>query len=106
MPALKQQTKPKWWNWQTRYLEGVVAKVVGVRVPPSAPIENKKVSHLFGWPFLFADDGDGTRTVFERRASALKRRSGRSAVSENTRVRANGREAGAETLSPPFGTIK
>ena len=29
---------PKWWNWQTRHLEGVVGKLVGVRVPPSAPI--------------------------------------------------------------------
>jgi hypothetical protein len=28
---------PKWWNWQTRHLEGVVGKLVGVRVPPSAP---------------------------------------------------------------------
>ena len=28
---------PKWWNWQTRHLEGVVGKPVGVRVPPSAP---------------------------------------------------------------------
>ena len=68
VPVYATRTKPKWWNWQTRYLEGVVVKTVGVRVPPSAPIENKKVSHLFGWPFLFAGDGDGTRTHEVRRA--------------------------------------
>jgi hypothetical protein len=28
---------PKWWKWQTRHLEGVVGKPVGVQVPPSAP---------------------------------------------------------------------
>ncbi len=28
---------PKWWNWQTRHLEGVVGRPVGVRIPPSAP---------------------------------------------------------------------
>jgi hypothetical protein len=28
---------PKWWNWQTRTLEGRVGRPVGVRIPPSAP---------------------------------------------------------------------
>jgi hypothetical protein len=28
---------PKWWNWQTRHLEGVVGKPVRVQIPPSAP---------------------------------------------------------------------
>ena len=28
--------EPKWWNWQTRCLEGAVGNSVRVRVPPSA----------------------------------------------------------------------
>ena len=36
---------PKWWNWQTRHLEGVVGKPVGVRVPPSAPRPAAVVFH-------------------------------------------------------------
>ena len=28
---------PKWRNWQTRYVQGVVGKPVGVRISPSAP---------------------------------------------------------------------
>ena len=28
---------PKWWNWQTRHLEGVVGRPVRVQIPPSAP---------------------------------------------------------------------
>ena len=34
---------PKWWNWQTRHLEGVVRKLVGVRVPPSAPFQKSNI---------------------------------------------------------------
>ena len=30
---------PKWRNWQTRTFEGRVGQPVGVRVPPSAPVE-------------------------------------------------------------------
>src|SRR5659263_470381 len=30
-------SEPKWWNWQTRHLEGVVGKPVRVQIPPSAP---------------------------------------------------------------------
>ena len=29
---------PKWWNWQTRHLEGVVERSVRVQIPPSAPL--------------------------------------------------------------------
>jgi hypothetical protein len=43
---------PKWWNWQTRHLEGVVGKLMGVRVPPSAPnilsvINNPNQSYFY-----------------------------------------------------------
>ena len=39
---------PRWWNWQTRYLEGVVAKTaVRVRVPPWAPKERPIYGSLF-----------------------------------------------------------
>lgn len=31
---------PKWRNWQTRTFEGRVRQLVGVRVPPSAPISS------------------------------------------------------------------
>src|SRR5512141_2853462 len=33
---------PKWWNWQTRHLEGVVGKPVRVQIPPSAPSQYLK----------------------------------------------------------------
>ncbi len=50
-------------------------EVVETEVPPSAPIENKKVSHVFGWPF-FSGDGDGTRTTPSRRADSEDEASG------------------------------
>ncbi len=34
---------PKWRNWQTRTFEGRVRQLVGVRVPPSAPLANVSV---------------------------------------------------------------
>ncbi len=37
---------PKWWNWQTRHLEGVVGRPVGVRVPPSAPTNRREILSL------------------------------------------------------------
>src|ERR1051326_4783685 len=36
---------PKWRNWQTRTFEGRGRYLVGVRVPPSAPIKNLSVAN-------------------------------------------------------------
>ena len=45
---------PKWWNWQTRHLEGVVGKPVRVQIPPSAPWQYLKGFRLYaGVPFFF-----------------------------------------------------
>ena len=44
---------PKWWNWQTRHLEGVVGRPVRVQIPPSAPSQYLKGFRLSaGVPFF------------------------------------------------------
>ena len=50
---------PKWWNWQTRHLEGVVGKPVRVQIPPSAPENDqgarRKLKPLFHFLELMRD---------------------------------------------------
>src|SRR5512140_2368557 len=48
---------PKWWNWQTRHLEGVVGKPVRVQIPPSAPSQYQKGFRLSAEvPFFVKSD--------------------------------------------------
>ena len=71
---------------------------ISVRVPPSAPIENKKVSRFSGWPFLFSGDVDGTRTALLRRAISEEEAFREKGRKQKRAGRSERREPRAETF--------
>ena len=74
---------PKWWNWQTRHLEGVVGKPVRVQIPPSAPAftPHCKASQgyrSYGWQAI----GEGQRCRYRGEIASLHHHQRRSRMAQ------------------------